>query len=84
MAQILVRGLDEDVKRRLKLRAERNGRSMEDEIRTILRDAVRRPLARAVGLGSAIAARMSASGATLDSPLPELRGAGVRPARFRG
>jgi phosphopantothenoylcysteine decarboxylase / phosphopantothenate---cysteine ligase len=39
MASITIRQLDEDLKRRLRLRAARNGRSMEDEARTILRIA---------------------------------------------
>src|SRR5262245_22188032 len=41
MASITIRQLDDDLKRRLRLRAARNGRSMEDEARTILRDAAR-------------------------------------------
>jgi phosphopantothenoylcysteine decarboxylase / phosphopantothenate---cysteine ligase len=39
MASITIRQLDDDLKRRLRLRAARNGRSMEDEVRTILRTA---------------------------------------------
>src|SRR5262245_51092465 len=39
MASITIRQLDDNLKRRLRLRAARNGRSMEDEARTILRDA---------------------------------------------
>src|SRR5215831_4694278 len=39
MASITIRQLDDALKRRLRLRAARNGRSMEDEARTILRDA---------------------------------------------
>src|SRR5215468_7358068 len=39
MASITIRQLADDLKRRLRLRAARNGRSMEDEARTILRDA---------------------------------------------
>jgi phosphopantothenoylcysteine decarboxylase/phosphopantothenate--cysteine ligase len=38
MASITIRGLDEDLKQRLRLRAVRHGRSMEDEARTILRE----------------------------------------------
>src|ERR1700730_4243968 len=38
MASITIRGLDDEFKQRLRLRAARNGRSMEDEARTILRD----------------------------------------------
>jgi phosphopantothenoylcysteine decarboxylase / phosphopantothenate---cysteine ligase len=39
MASITIRQLDDDLKKRLRLRAARNGRSMEDEARTILRGA---------------------------------------------
>ncbi|HVV62042.1 MAG TPA: bifunctional phosphopantothenoylcysteine decarboxylase/phosphopantothenate--cysteine ligase CoaBC [Pseudolabrys sp.] len=39
MASLTVRQIDEAVKKRLRLRAARNGRSMEDEIRNVLRDA---------------------------------------------
>jgi phosphopantothenoylcysteine decarboxylase/phosphopantothenate--cysteine ligase len=38
MASITIRQLDDDLKRHLRLRAARNGRSMEDEARTILRE----------------------------------------------
>jgi phosphopantothenoylcysteine decarboxylase/phosphopantothenate--cysteine ligase len=37
MASMTIRGLDDGLKQRLRLRAARNGRSMEDEARTILR-----------------------------------------------
>jgi phosphopantothenoylcysteine decarboxylase/phosphopantothenate--cysteine ligase len=39
MASITIRQLDEQLKKDLRLRAARNGRSMEDEVRTILRAA---------------------------------------------
>src|ERR1700730_7736309 len=39
MASITIRRLDEDLKKRLRLRAARHGRSMEDEARTILHSA---------------------------------------------
>lgn len=39
MASITIRQLDEALKKRLRLRAAQNGRSMEDEVRTLLRDA---------------------------------------------
>ena len=78
MAQFVVRDLEEEVKVRLKRRAERHGRSMEDEIRHILRNAAKessRPIAK---LGSRIAERFSGKGLTID--LPELRGYAARPA----
>ena len=42
MASITIRDLDDDVKLRLRTRAAGNGRSMEEEVRRILRDAVAR------------------------------------------
>jgi phosphopantothenoylcysteine decarboxylase / phosphopantothenate---cysteine ligase len=39
MASITIRRLDDDLKKRLRLRAARHGRSMEDEARTILHSA---------------------------------------------
>ena len=42
MASITIRNLDEDVKTRLRVQAAGNGRSMEEEVRLILRDAVGR------------------------------------------
>jgi phosphopantothenoylcysteine decarboxylase/phosphopantothenate--cysteine ligase len=39
MASITVRQLDERLKKQLRVRAARNGRSVEDEVRNILRDA---------------------------------------------
>ena len=40
MASITIRNLDDDVKIRLRMRAAGNGRSMEEEARLILREAV--------------------------------------------
>ncbi len=45
MAQLLVRNIDEATKRRLKKRADANGRSLEGEVREILRGAVETPKA---------------------------------------
>ena len=42
MASITIRNLDDDVKTRLRTRAAGNGRSMEEEARLILREAVGR------------------------------------------
>ena len=39
MASLTVRQLDEKLKKQLRLRAAKNGRSVEDEVRTILRSA---------------------------------------------
>jgi len=78
VAQLLVRQIDDDVKAALQRRAKAHGRSTEEEVREILRDAVRSDEARPVRLGSAIAARFQKEGFTDD--IPELRGHEVRPA----
>lgn len=41
MASITIRNLDDDIKRRLRVRAAEHGRSMEEEAREILREVVR-------------------------------------------
>ncbi len=43
MAALSIRGLDDDVRERLRIRAARHGRSMEAEIRVILVAAVSEP-----------------------------------------
>ena len=42
MANITIRNLDDDIRTRLRVRAAGNGRSMEEEVRQILRKAVGR------------------------------------------
>ncbi len=54
MASITIRKLDDEVKTRLRLRAAANGRSMEEEARTILRSAVQREDPPEQGLGTMI------------------------------
>ena len=54
MASITIRNLDDDVKTRLRMKAAGNGRSMEEEARLILREAVGRETVPAKGLGTAI------------------------------
>lgn len=80
MAQFIVRDLEEDVKARLKRRAVQHGRSMEEEVRHILRNAVKEQNQRPPKLGSRIAARFAKVGLTED--LPELRGQLPRAADF--
>jgi plasmid stability protein len=80
MAQLLVRNLDSDVKQRLQHRALRHGRSMEEEIREILRAAADQipEIPAGTGLGSRIASRFS--GLALTDDLPEQRGQAAQPA----
>jgi plasmid stability protein len=78
MGQLLVRQIDDDVKAALQRRARANGRSTEEEVREILRDAVRTGRGKPVKLGSVIGDRFSGLGLTTD--IMELRGDPVRPA----
>jgi plasmid stability protein len=80
VAQFIVRNLEDDVKARLKRRAAHHGRSMEEEVRHILRDAVKEENRRRPKLGSRIAARFGKVGLTSD--LPELHGQIARSAEF--
>jgi plasmid stability protein len=77
MAQFVVRHLEEEVKARLKRRAEKHGRSMEEEVRQILRSAARDSVEPVTRLGSRIAARFAGTGAV---EIPELRGQRARAA----
>ena len=61
MASITIRNLDDDVKRRLRVRAAEHGRSMEEEARDILRQVVGQPSAQR-NLGQAIHQRFAALG----------------------
>jgi antitoxin FitA len=81
MGQFVVRHLEDEVKEQLKRRAARHGRSMEEEARDILRNALKDEGAPLPQLGSRIAARFGRHGLTQD--LPELHGQVVQPADFR-
>jgi plasmid stability protein len=80
MAQLIVRNLEDEVKARLQLRARRHGRSTEEEVREILRNAVREEGAQRSPLGSRLRERFARIG--LDDDLPELRGEIAQPARL--
>jgi plasmid stability protein len=78
MAQILVRNLETDVKTKLQRRARSHGRSTEEEVREILRNAVRAEGRARPALGSRLIARFAGIG--LAGEIPELRGQPARPA----
>jgi antitoxin FitA len=88
MARLLIRQLDDDVKEKLELRARRNGRSAEEEVREILRDAVKSECvapvksegSNRIGLGTRLAATFRGVG--IDEEIPELRGYPVIPIEF--
>jgi antitoxin FitA len=69
MAQFIVRNLENEVKERLQRFASRRHRSMEEEVRDILRNAVRdEGRQSASGLGNEIAALFVGSGLEVDIP----------------
>jgi plasmid stability protein len=67
---ITIRNLDDDLKRRLRVREAENGRSMEEEVRKILCHAVSTPSAPR-HLGQSIHARFAALGGV--DPIPAVR-----------
>ena len=80
MGQLLVRNIEDGVKEKLRKRARRNGRSMEEEVRDILRSAAHEN-SPAGGLGSEIAQIFVNT--ALESPIPEWRGYKIRAASFK-
>ena len=80
MAQLVVRNLEDDVKARLERRARRHGRSTEEEVREILRNAIKDESVPRKPLGSRLRERFASIG--LEDDLPELRGEAARLAMF--
>ena len=79
MAQILVRNLEDEVKAKLQQRARMHGHSTEEEVRDILRNAVKDE-DEEFGLGSRIAARFAEIG--FEEEIEEHRGYPAKPAEF--
>jgi plasmid stability protein len=80
MAQLVVRNIEDAVKARLRRRAKRHGRSMEEEVRDILRSIGDEEEGPASGLGTEISRLFSKVG--LHSEIAELRGHKIKPASF--
>jgi len=73
VAAVSIRGLDERVKERIRVRAAGHGRSMEAEMRAILTDAVSEPV-RDRGLFGALLDRFGGlGGAELEIPVRSAR-----------
>ena len=81
MAQILVRNLDDDIKARLRVRAAEHGRSMEQEVREILRQAVDGEPA-VPGLGTRTVTLFAKNGLREGETIPQLRGEISKPVSF--
>jgi plasmid stability protein len=80
MSAITVRKLDERLKKKLRLRAAEHGRSMEDEVRSILRTALAGKASVESDLGTSIRRRFARFGdVKLETPS---RDTGREPPRF--
>ncbi len=72
MASITIRKLDESLKSRLRIRASRHGRSMEEEVREILKTALALEPADNINLAEAIRQRIEPlGGVELELPFRE-------------
>ena len=80
MAQLLIRELDDDIKARLRDRARMHGRSTEEEVREILRAAVRDEVQPSQPLGQRFRALFRRIG--LEEDIPEWRGHRANPAEL--
>ena len=70
MASITIRKLEEVTKRKLKVRAAMHGRSMEQEAREILKNALGKAPTKQVNLTEAIRRRFAPLGGVELEPLP--------------
>jgi plasmid stability protein len=86
MAQLIVRSLEDSVRDKLKERAQSHGRSMEEEVRDILRAAVVEPVQgdSEKGLGTQIAELFAGVEVMGDEPfvVETWRGGVPKPASF--
>lgn len=80
MATLTIRDFDDELKAALRVRAAEQGRSMEAEVREILRAALTRPSS---GQGMATRIRQRFSGAEDAEIEPPARTERPRPAEFR-
>jgi plasmid stability protein len=82
MASITLRNLDEQTKERLRVRAARQGRSMEDEARSILRTALAKDTKTVRNLAQAIRKRFEPlGGLELELPVRESMREPPRPSK---
>jgi plasmid stability protein len=89
MAQIIVRNIQDDVKERLRARAQAHGRSLEAEVRDILNEAAGPPgYDEMIGLGTEIANAFAGIGMTpreyelFEMAIAELRAQRPRVVKF--
>ena len=82
MAQLIVRNLENEVKTKLQRRAKRHGRSMEEEVREILRDATKAETSNRKGLGTEIAALFRDFGLKDGEEIREFHDLHIEPAKL--
>jgi len=82
MAQLIVRKLENEVKDKLQRRAKRHGRSVEEEVREILRDATKREDRKSRRLGTKIARLFRRAGLKPGEEIRELREIEMQAADF--
>lgn len=82
MGQLVVRNIPESVKDRLKRRAKKHGRSMEEEVREILSRAAHEEAKPATGLGTEIADMFRKLGPGETPNIVEFRGFTIKPPTF--
>jgi len=70
MGNLLIRNLDDRVKSKIRVRAARHGRSMEEEARRLLTTAVQRSPANEGGFGTAVRRRFASLGSMKLERLP--------------
>ena len=80
MAQLVVRNIEDSVKKRLQQRARKNRRSMEDEVRETLRNSVNEEDNNTRRLGTEISSLFRRNG--LETEIPELRGHTLQLSEF--
>ncbi len=81
MAQMLIRNIEESVKKAIAARAARHGRSMEEEVRDILRVAAAKAAPQKIPLGTRF--RIAFEKIGLDEELPDaMRGMKMKIPKF--
>jgi plasmid stability protein len=80
MATLPIRDFDDELKAALRVRAAKQGRSMEAEVREILRTARTRPSPPGPGMGTRIRQRFSGENGEIEPPARTER---PRAAEFR-
>jgi len=80
MAQLLVRGIEEAIKEKIRQRALRHGLSLEEEVRSILRAAVARSKPTPKNLGTWIAEQFAVG---LPNKIKEHKGHVAKPVLFK-